>query len=359
MAILDSGIVSSLHNWYLKNKRDLPWRLSRDPYFIWISEIMLQQTRVKTVIPYYKKFITAFPDIVTLAQASDEEIRKHWEGLGYYRRAANMHKTAKKIVSKWGGNFPTDYSDLLSLPGIGVYTASAICSIAYNQPYIAIDGNVLRITARVCAIRHNILDKRTEKRIATILADLRIDFSYGDFNQSLMELGSLVCVPKNPFCNKCPITNFCVSQKNKLQNILPIRKNNTKKKRLKQYLFIISYQNKIMIRKRPEKGILADFWEFPCLPVQNLEMCKQTICEQYKIEIKKTTFLFRYQHIFSHRVWNIRVYYISLDEISSNLKSQFFTIESINKMAMPAVFSRIRNYLISEKSIIGEHKSVQ
>src|SRR5690242_15502981 len=207
-------LVATLLRWFAANARDLPWRCTRDPYAIWVSEIMLQQTQVKTVIPYWEHWLRELPTIKAVAKASPDKIHKLWEGLGYYSRARNLHQAARQIVGKNGGKFPENFDDVLALPGIGRYTAGAICSIAYNQPTPILDGNVIRVLTRVFGMRGDPREKRRNAKLwqmATRLVEAAAPNSCSELNQSLMELGALICTPRNPRCAECPVSRDCIA----------------------------------------------------------------------------------------------------------------------------------------------------
>lgn len=221
---------NNLINWYHQYHRQFPWRETENPYFIWISEIMLQQTTTEAVIPYFNRFLTTFPTITDLAIASLEDVYKLWEGLGYYRRAKHIHETAKIIVHQYNGIFPNTHKEILALKGIGPYTAGAICSIAYHMPTPAIDGNVLRIISRQYLLKDNIAETKTQKHITSIVAELLMGYDASAFNQGLMDLGATICRPLNPKCDQCPIQKTCLAYQNNQQKVLPINIKNIKHK---------------------------------------------------------------------------------------------------------------------------------
>jgi A/G-specific adenine glycosylase len=248
--------------WYRKNKRDLPWRRNRDPYQVWISEIMLQQTRVAAVIPYYERFLERFPDVDALARAPEQTLLAAWAGLGYYSRARNLQKAARKIQEL--GGFPRDYSALLSLPGIGDYTAAAIASIAFDLPHAVIDGNVRRVLSRFTGERGNVDSLAVRNRIREVAGQILHRKRAGEFNQALMELGATVCLPKQPQCQLCPVARDCVARQLGIQNELPAKSVRTSPERVDKELLVIERAGKILIWQRPgEQRRLAGFWELP------------------------------------------------------------------------------------------------
>ncbi len=337
-------LTDSLLNWYEINQRNLPWRKNKDPYLVWVSEIMLQQTRVETVCPYFDTFMKKFPTIASLAQADEQDLIKQWEGLGFYRRVFNIQKAAKKICMDYDGTFPVNYEDLLRLPGIGEYTAAAVSSIAYEQKYPAMDGNVMRIIARLFAIRENILKAKTKKVLISLLSSIFPDKRFGDFNQAMMELGSLICVPRKPNCEKCPIRTNCKAYLMQLQNEIPLRKSNIEKRKIRRYHFLCFYQNEIMVNKRPEQGLLANLWEFPGVEAENKKTARETFFQKYDIQLSGMKYLFNYQHIFSHRIWQIRVYRV---DISNKVETAFFlSSNELLKLALPSAYKKMRDFVI-------------
>jgi len=269
-------LVPLLLNWFAKNARDLPWRRTRDPYAIWVSEIMLQQTQVKTVIPYWERWMRELPTIESVAKAGKDKIHKLWEGLGYYTRARNLQKAAKQIMETHGGKFPENFDDVLALPGIGRYTAGAICSIAFNQPTPILDGNVIRVLTRIFGIGENPKDKKTSKRLWQLAEELAgravpspprrgrdTAPCHSHLNQSLMELGALVCLPRTPRCETCPVQKLCVAFRENRVNELP----NPGKREVATtrhfVAFVVEQKGHFLVRQRPAGVVNAHLWEFP------------------------------------------------------------------------------------------------
>ncbi len=254
----------TLITWYLDNKRDLPWRKTKDPYHIWLSEIMLQQTRVAQGLPYFLAFTEAFPTVFDLAKADEEKVLKLWQGLGYYSRARNLHATAKYISEELSGNFPNNYKDLLKLKGIGEYTAAAIASFSFKECVPVVDGNVYRVLSRYFDIETDIASSGAKKEFTQLASEL-IDKKKPElFNQAIMEFGALQCVPKSPDCNSCPLDNSCLAlAKNKVSQ-LPIKLKKQKiTNRFFNYLLVIDNKNQAIINKRTQKGIWHNLYEFP------------------------------------------------------------------------------------------------
>jgi A/G-specific adenine glycosylase len=277
-------LVPTLLKWFSWHARDLPWRRTRDPYAIWVSEIMLQQTQVKTVIPYWERWMRELPTIQSVAKASPAKQHKLWEGLGYYTRVRNMQKAAQQIVARHDGKFPKKYEDILALPGIGRYTAGAICSIAFNQPTPILDGNVVRVLTRVFGIEENPRDKETNARLWKLAEDLvgralrcpprrcaettaYLENSCSHLNQSLMELGALVCTPRSPNCTSCPVKTYCIAFRQNRQDELPNLGKREAATARRCVAFVIIRNGKFLVRQRPNGVVNAHLWEFP-----NVEM---------------------------------------------------------------------------------------
>lgn len=257
-----AGIRRNLLKWYQKHKRDLPWRRTREPYRIWISEIMLQQTRVAAVIPYYERFLSLFPDAPTLASAPEQKLLAAWAGLGYYSRARNLQKAARAIVQL--PDFPRDYAALRDLPGIGDYTAAAVASIAFGIPHSVLDGNVLRVLSRILAERGEIKSQVVRTRLRAAAETLLDRKNPGDFNQALMELGATVCLPKQPLCGKCPIRPHCQARQQSIENQLPFSAVRPTANQRDMHILIIEKSGKILLWQRPaDSKRLAGFWELP------------------------------------------------------------------------------------------------
>lgn len=269
----DRYFSSELLDWYDVNKRDLPWRRSRDPYHIWVSEIMLQQTRVDTVIPYFHRFIERFPTIEALADAPEDDVLKCWEGLGYYSRARNLQSAARQITEQYGGVMPSGKEEVAGLKGVGPYTAGAIRSIAFNIPAAAVDGNVMRVLSRYFLIEDDIMKIKTRTRMEELVLTLVPEGRASDFTQALMELGALICTPKSPKCLVCPVMEHCAGRLEGKEESLPV-KTKAKPPRPEHRLAAIVegtgvHEGKILIRKRPVSGLLAGMWELPHIEVSS------------------------------------------------------------------------------------------
>lgn len=282
-------IRRGLLQWYRRHKRDLPWRRTADPYGIWISEIMLQQTRVAAVIPYYERFLASFPDVAALASAREQDLLGSWAGLGYYSRARNLQKAARRITEL--PRFPSEYSEIRALPGIGDYTAAAVASIAFGQPHAALDGNVLRVLSRLAAERGDVQSPVVRRRLGEIAAKLLDRRFPGDFNQAMMELGATVCLPKQPLCADCPIGKYCCARQQGIEKELPLRGGRKGASQRAVRLLAIEKNGNLMLwRRPPESRRLAGFWELP-ESEQIPDARVQETAGQFRHTIVHTTYL--------------------------------------------------------------------
>lgn len=300
--------------WYEANKRDLPWRHSGDPYHIWLSEIMLQQTRVEAVKGYYARFLTHLPTIGDLAACEDEKLHKLWEGLGYYSRVRNLKKAANVIMTQFGGVFPTEYADVISLPGIGAYTAGAICSIAFNRKTPAVDGNVLRVYARLMNDPTPIDKPSFRKKVQEELADV-YPTQAGAFTQALMELGATLCGPNRaPECGQCPLKEICAGYRMGTAASLPVRPEKKEKRVEHLTVFILHCDGAYALEKRPPTGLLAGLWQFPNVP-GTLELADAIdALSQLGLSVKGVCRQVERQHIFTHIRWEMRGFYLDVGE---------------------------------------------
>ncbi len=310
-------IAEPLLDWYDAGRRILPWREEPTPYHVWLSEIMLQQTRVEAVKPYYDRFLQALPDIGSLAAVEEERLLKLWEGLGYYNRARNLKKAAQILVLEYGGRMPDDYEKIAALPGIGSYTAGAISSIAFGRAYPAVDGNVLRILSRLRADERDILNAKVKKAVEEELLLVMPKDRPGDFNQALMELGAMVCIPNGaPKCDVCPWAGFCRARAEKRTGEFP-RKAKKKPRRIEERtILVIQDAQRVALHKRPEKGLLAGMYEFPSLEGH----CKKSRVLAYLRELGFSPIRIRElppaKHVFTHREWQMTGYLIRVDELA-------------------------------------------
>ena len=291
--------------WFLRAKRDLEWRNDPTPYRVWISEIMLQQTRVEAVKPYYDRFLAELPDVTSLAAVDETRLLKLWEGLGYYRRARNLQAAAKKIMRDHGGVFPSDYEAVRALPGIGDYTAGAILSIAFGKPFPAVDGNVLRVVSRLAASRADIDSPKIRKELTESLAAVYPAGPCSEFTQSLMELGATVCLPNGaPLCMVCPLAEICLASKNGLTDEIPVRKSKTARP-VKEFAVVVlrDASGRYAVRRRPETGLLAGLYEFPNLEGHPDETALKTAF--HTVKIKRSGMA---RHVFTHVEWDMTLY---------------------------------------------------
>lgn len=316
LSLLDE-IEEPLLKWYDRGRRILPWREEPTPYHVWVSEIMLQQTRVEAVKPYYDRFMKKLPDIESLAMAEEEVLLKLWEGLGYYNRVRNLNKAAKMILEEYNGRMPDSYEELIKLPGIGSYTAGAIASIAYGKKLPAVDGNVLRVLARLRLDDRDIMQQTVKKQIEEELADSMWDRRSGDFNQALMELGAMVCIPTGtPKCGECPWEELCLAHKEGRETQFPVK--TAKKKRVleeKTVLLIID-ENKAALQKRPDKGLLAGMYEFPWLGGKLSEDDVLAYLKEAGLSVLHIKPIGESKHIFTHKEWHMTGYAVKVDELS-------------------------------------------
>jgi len=259
----EDEVKAKLRSWYFENKRSLPWRETTNPYFIWLSEIILQQTRIDQGLSYFNRFVASFPQVELLANASEDEVLKLWQGLGYYSRARNLHETAKRIAYNYKGIFPDTYTDILKLKGVGEYTAAAIASISFNQPYAVVDGNVYRVLSRLFGIE-TAIDSTEGKKIFWELAQTLLDTKHpGDHNQAIMEFGALHCTPKNPACSSCIFGDNCIALANSKTDKLPVKQGKTKIRHRYFNYIILSDNDSIMLKKRTDNDIWKNLYEFP------------------------------------------------------------------------------------------------
>jgi A/G-specific adenine glycosylase len=350
MERLNAEIVPALLNWYDYNARILPWREDKNPYRIWISEIMLQQTRVEAVKPYYDRFMNAVPTIADLAQMDDQVLMKLWEGLGYYNRARNLKKAAIQIVQQFDGEMPADYELLLSLPGIGEYTAGAIGSIAFDLPVTAVDGNVLRIITRLIGSYDDILKQSTKKKIMGMIQEILPEERVGDFNQALMELGATVCLPNGaPDCENCPWDTRCQAYKKGLIAEIPVKTQKKARRIEAKTVLCIQWEDKIALQQRPESGLLAGLWEFPN---EEGTLTRKQLEERLREEGFEDFTIIKMEkgkHIFSHVEWHMSAYAVKLNKMNQFAKTkkiQWATIKELqNDYAIPNAFDFIKKQL--------------
>ena len=344
--------------WYNNNKEDFPWRMTKDPYKIWVSEIMLQQTQVQTVIPYYKKWINKFPTIVEVANASDDILFKYWEGLGYYNRVNNFRTACNQIIMDHNGKIPETVDKLITLKGIGEYTSSAISSIAFNKVNYVIDGNVKRVMARVLRLKN--FSKESLNKMKEFLSANIHKGSPGNFNQGIMDLGRDVCKPKNPLCSICPIASFCMAYiKNQIEKY-PAAKKQTK--RLPHYTIgvgIIWNKDKILITKRKKNALLGGLWEFPggkILKNESIKKCiKREVFEELSIDVDVLKFITKVKHSYSHFKITLHAHHCLYNTGKIICKAsdsyKWISPNQFNQFAFPKANHHIFPHIINQEAI--------
>jgi A/G-specific adenine glycosylase len=350
-------IREALLRWFSKHARDLPWRRTTDPYAIWVSEIMLQQTQVRTVVPYYERFLKRFPTVEHLARARLDTVLKLWEGLGYYSRARNLHGAAKEIVARFAGRMPRSVEELLSLPGIGRYTAGAIASNAFGKATPIVDGNIERVLCRVFRIHGYPKDTAIQKTLWSIAADLVPSHKPGLFNQALMEIGAEVCTPRNPLCGDCPLDGLCEAKRHNDQLSLPQRR---ARKQLPSHTVVVGviYRGgRILIDKRKPEGLLGGLWEFPggkAKPGEPLEAALgREVREEVAITIRVNRLLAVVDHAYSH--FRVRIHAFQCDHVAGEPRCiacadlKWVRPQNLRRYAFPAANGRIIKKLLPQK----------
>ena len=330
-------LPGALLPWYRENRRDLPWRHTREPYRIWLSEIMLQQTRVVAVKGYYARFLEALPTVEALANCEDDALHKLWEGLGYYSRVRNLKKAAGILMERRGGRFPETYEEVLALPGIGAYTAGAICSIAFDLPTPAVDGNVLRLAARLTEdptpVDQPALREAVRQRLAAVYPA-----QAGDFTQALMELGATLCGPnRKPECGNCPCREFCGGALHGTAENFPVKSEKKPKKTEEMTVFVLSCDGKYALRKRPDHGLLASLWQFPNVPGKLEPADALAAAEKMGLRPRELLRQVERSHIFTHIRWEMRGLYLEVAEPGGDFR--WMTAGEIEKeAALPTAF---------------------
>ena len=332
-----------LVEWFREKKRDLPWRKRMNAYRVWISEIMLQQTRVEAVKPYYERFLEELPDVKSLAEVPEERLLKLWEGLGYYSRARNLKKAAQQIMDEYEGHFPETYEEIHSLKGIGNYTAGAISSFVYNIPKPAVDGNVLRVVARLLADPEDITKAQVKKKIEGLIEEIIPREAAGDFNQSLIELGAIVCLPNGePKCGECPVSHLCLACEQGRQKDYPVRKKAKPRRIEKRTIFIFCDSRAVAIQKRPDSGLLAGMYEFPGVEGYLSQDEAVEYAKSLGLAPVRIRSLGKAKHIFSHVEWHMTGYEILVDELEKSIPENMIFSERDEleeKYPMPSAFA--------------------
>ena len=325
----------TLIHWYLQNNRDLPWRKTKNPYFIWLSEIMLQQTRVAQGLSYYQKFTTDFPTVFNLAKADESTVLKMWQGLGYYSRARNLHFSAKQIANELNGEFPTTYKEIIKLKGIGDYTASAIASICFNEPTAVVDGNVYRVLSRYYGINTPINSTAGIKEFKALAQSLIDETQPGTYNQAIMDFGALHCKPQNPLCDTCPFSDSCVALEKKLTKELPVKEKKIKvRKRYFNFLVIKTDDNKTILSERKGKGIWQGLYQFPLIESEKIINKEELVSAEEFINLfplETTISLFNSKEIV-HKLSHQHLY------------TQFWIVETANTAETTIKWNEIEKY---------------
>ena len=357
---MENEISEALITWYLKNKRDLPWRGKKNAYHTWVSEVMLQQTRASAVIPYFERFILALPDPAALASCPSEKLMTLWQGLGYYSRARNLQAAAAVIVSDYGGIIPSTFEVLMSLPGIGRYTAGAIASIAYDQRVPAVDGNVLRIAARLSGYEEDIRTPFFRKRTEELVMSGMPENHPGDFNQALMELGALICVPNGqPRCKECPLQEKCEANLRDKTSVIPAKRDRKERGIVRKTVFVIGDGTCCAIRKRPDTGLLAGLYELPNVdgwlrPAEAFAYLRDLGLEPLAVEPLK-----EHKHIFTHLEWKMKAYRVRILDPRRQKRTDdlIFTVPGEEgNYAVPSAFRTfLREAVDAEQSINGNN----
>ena len=337
MKNLFEKLPCALLPWYYASRRELPWRQTKEPYRVWLSEIMLQQTRVEAVKGYYARFLETLPTVEALASCDDEQLHKLWEGLGYYSRVRNLKKAAQQIVTQYAGQFPQKYEDVLALPGIGEYTAGAVCSICFDAPTPAVDGNVLRVASRLLDDATPI-DLPAQKRKIQAALQKIYPAQAGDFTQALMELGAILCGPnKKPDCENCPCKGFCLGYARGTAELLPVKSPKKSRRTEEKTVFILRCDGQYALKKREDTGLLAGLWQFPDVPGKlNLEeaLAKAREMGLQTADIRR---VLERSHIFTHIRWDMTGYYLDVKAPSGNFV--WMTAEEITeKAALPTAY---------------------
>ena len=338
-----------LLDWYDGHARVLPWRGIHDPYRTWVSETMLQQTRVETVLSYYERFLTRFPDVTALAEAPEDDVMKLWEGLGYYRRARNLQKGARQVVDMYGGVIPSTVEALLTISGIGAYTAGAIASIAFDQPVPAVDGNVIRVVSRLMGIRENVGIPSVKRQIEQTAASLVPQERPGDFNQAMMDLGATVCTPGTPSCDRCPLTGLCDAYRAGDPEDIPELPRKNPPKQLEYDVCLIFSGERVLMRQRTET-MLQGLWIYPMLDGwHTVKQLPAAVRRRTGLAVQDIEAAGEARHVFTHQVWQMKLYTMRVEAAETSEGWRFVTRDEMDALAIPTAVKRaaevVRNVL--------------
>ncbi|MCY0901484.1 MAG: A/G-specific adenine glycosylase [Firmicutes bacterium] len=337
-----SQFAGQLLGWYETCRRDLPWRRNSDPYRVWVSEAMLQQTRVDTAIPYFERFMARFPSLTALAEASEADVLKAWEGLGYYSRARNLQGAVREVLDRYGGEVPDSLEAMLSLRGVGAYTAGAVLSIAYNRPVPAVDGNVLRVFSRLFLVTSDVGTQKTRRQVEQLVMAVMPEGRAADFNQAIMELGALICVPRAPRCGQCPVRGVCQALSQGMQEQLPVKKAKAGVREQSYAVLLLTRGDDVFIRRRPDRGLLAGLWELPMVAVADARASAADVIS----EVAQNLALpwsdgGVYRHQFSHIGWTLRVLRSHTTSLPPDLVGDFAPPTERQDKAFGRVFAQI------------------
>lgn len=341
---MKNHFTDKLLQWYPLHRRDLPWRRTSDPYKIWLSEVMLQQTRVDTVIPYYNRFLESFPTLSALAKAEQQKVLKCWEGLGYYSRGRNFHQAARHVITEFDGIIPTEYDSFITLKGVGPYTAAAVLSIAFGKKHAVVDGNVIRVITRYIGIEGDIRSAQVKKTVQDYSDTLISANQPGDFNQALMELGAMVCKPKAPLCDQCPVSTQCVAYNSAKTDVIPYK---SKAKKIPHFDIgvglIINPKNELLIALRPNDGMLGGLWEFPGGKKEKNESVKETVYRELREELGVDVQVHEkfkvIKHVYSHFKITLHSYWCTIingdPQPNSSQEIKWVSLEKMDQYPFP------------------------
>lgn len=340
MKDMKAAIAQAVTQWYAVNKRDLPWRHTRDPYRIWVSEIMLQQTQAATVIPYYERFISDLPDVYALAAADTAHVYKLWEGLGYYRRAAHLQEAARFIVNECGGCFPDSYEGLIKLKGVGSYTAAAVASIAYGQARGVVDGNILRIISRLYMLEDNIALDKTKKAFGQIMDGMIRYADPSSFNQAMMDLGAMICTPRNPDCEACPIKDMCISYGRNAARLLPVNIKNRDQKK-EDYMTAVLFDGDRYLLCKNRGGMLENLYGFVQFKESSPSAFEARFEKAYGAKVRLTAYAGEVRHVFTHRIWQMHVYLGRLTDTAALKDAGLYTSEALERLPVSTAHLKV------------------
>ncbi len=343
-------LETQLLTWYAQHQRDLPWRHTTDPYRIWLSEVILQQTRVKQGMPYYERFVAAYSTVEALAAAPQDEVLRLWQGLGYYSRAHNMHHTAQQVVEHYGGVFPTTYRDLIALKGVGKYTAAAIASFAYNESVAVVDGNVYRVLARLFGLRDDIGSSGGQKVFAQKAQELVSQHHAREYNQAIMEFGATLCTPQKPNCLFCPFAEQCVAKREGTQQTLPVKARKQKVRDRFFHYLVVEWDGCLFLKQRDEQGIWQGLYDFPNIETPT-PLDEEALAARLTVQLPESAFILQdfstsYTHLLSHQRLHVRFAHLQLRQreairpLLSDEKGAFYTFTDIDTLPKPILIQK-------------------